>query len=203
MDLFMESGIDRTYISAVERGIQSPTIRMIVRFANCLKVRPSDLVRRMEQSPRYSARGDLSGAARNNTYYVLNSNIKIPIASFILLVVVANVPDTMSSDDTKPFRERLRMLRESKGLSQTKLEERIGKEDNYITRVETGRIMPPLDVIVQIAREFDMSVNDLFFVEGIDDSAEALRAKIHRLIETDDVKRLRKYYRLLLASDEE
>src|ERR1700677_1076102 len=55
MDLFMESGIDRTYISAVERGIQSPTIRMIVRFANCLKVRPSDLVRRMEQSPSYSA----------------------------------------------------------------------------------------------------------------------------------------------------
>jgi|ERR1039458_2852629 ribosome-binding protein aMBF1 (putative translation factor) len=55
MDLFMESGIDRTYISAVERGIQSPTIRMIVRFANCLKVRPSELVRRMEQSPRYSA----------------------------------------------------------------------------------------------------------------------------------------------------
>jgi transcriptional regulator with XRE-family HTH domain len=118
-------------------------------------------------------------------------------------VVVVNVPDTMSSDDTKPFRERLRMLREAKGLSQTKLEERIGKEANYITRVETGRIMPPLDVIVQIAREFDMSVNDLFFVEGIDDSAEALRAKIHRLIETDDVKRLRKYYRLLLVSSEE
>jgi transcriptional regulator with XRE-family HTH domain len=55
MDLFMESGIDRTYISAVERGVQSPTIRMIVRFANCLKIRPSELVRRMEQSPSYSA----------------------------------------------------------------------------------------------------------------------------------------------------
>jgi len=55
MDLFMDSGIDRTYISAVELGIQSPTIRMVVRFANCLKVRPSELVRRMEQSPRYTA----------------------------------------------------------------------------------------------------------------------------------------------------
>ena len=79
---------------------------------------------------------------QDDTYYVLNINIKIPIASFIPIVVVANVPDTMSSDDTKPFRERLRMLREAKGLSQTKLEERIGKEANYITRVETGRIMP-------------------------------------------------------------
>jgi transcriptional regulator with XRE-family HTH domain len=54
MDLFMESGIDRTYISAVERGIQSPTIRMIVRFAKCLNVRPSELVRRMEGSRFYS-----------------------------------------------------------------------------------------------------------------------------------------------------
>jgi ribosome-binding protein aMBF1 (putative translation factor) len=53
MDLFMESGIDRTYISAVERGIQSPTIRMIVRFAKCLRVRPSELVRRMEGSKYY------------------------------------------------------------------------------------------------------------------------------------------------------
>jgi transcriptional regulator with XRE-family HTH domain len=56
MELFMESGIDRTYISAVERGIQSPTIRMVVRFATCLKIRPSELVRHMEQSPRYSTR---------------------------------------------------------------------------------------------------------------------------------------------------
>ena len=55
MDLFMESGIDRTYISAVERGIQSPTIRMIVRFAKCLKVRPSELVLRMEGSRFYSS----------------------------------------------------------------------------------------------------------------------------------------------------
>ena len=53
MDLFMDS--DRTYISAVERGIQSPTIRMVVRFANCLKVRPSELVKRLEQFPRYMA----------------------------------------------------------------------------------------------------------------------------------------------------
>jgi transcriptional regulator with XRE-family HTH domain len=110
----------------------------------------------------------------------------------------------MSSDEAKPFRERLRMLREAKGLSQTRLEEKIGKEANYITRVETGRIdTPPLDVIARIAHELDVSMNDLFFFEGIDDSAETLRAKIHRLVETEDVKRLRKYYRLLLVSDED
>ena len=56
MDLYTASGIDRTYISAVERGLQSPTIRMIARFAKYLKVRPSDLVLRMEQSKGYSER---------------------------------------------------------------------------------------------------------------------------------------------------
>ena len=110
----------------------------------------------------------------------------------------------MGSDDAKPFRERLKMLREANGLSQTQLEEKIGKEANYITRVETGRIdTPPLDVIARIAHELDVSVSDLFFFEGVDDSAEVLRAKIHRLIETEDVTRLRKYYRLLLVSDED
>jgi transcriptional regulator with XRE-family HTH domain len=56
MDLYKASGIDRTYISAVERGIQGPTIRMIARFAKHLKVRPSELVLRMEQSKWYSER---------------------------------------------------------------------------------------------------------------------------------------------------
>ncbi len=56
MGLYSLSGIDRTYISAVERGLQSPTIRMIARFAKYLKVHPSELVLRMEQSKWYSER---------------------------------------------------------------------------------------------------------------------------------------------------
>lgn len=110
----------------------------------------------------------------------------------------------MSSNEERLFRERLRILREAKGLSQSQLEERIGKGDNYITRVETGRIdTPPMDVIAGIARALDASMSDLFFFDGIDDSADALRSKIHRLADTDDVKRLRRYYRLMLISDEE
>jgi transcriptional regulator with XRE-family HTH domain len=56
MDLYTASGIDRTYISAVERGIQSPTIRMIVRIAKHLKVAPSEILLRMERSKFYSNR---------------------------------------------------------------------------------------------------------------------------------------------------
>lgn len=53
MDVDVQFGIDRTYLSAIERGIQSPTLRMIVRLARAFKVRPSEMIRRMEGSPWY------------------------------------------------------------------------------------------------------------------------------------------------------
>ena len=47
--LGLEAGFDRTYISLIERGINSPTIRTVVKLANVLKVAPSGIVVRMEQ----------------------------------------------------------------------------------------------------------------------------------------------------------
>jgi transcriptional regulator with XRE-family HTH domain len=47
--LALEGGFDRTYISLIERGINSPTIRVVVGIAAVLKVPPSKIVRRMEQ----------------------------------------------------------------------------------------------------------------------------------------------------------
>ena len=47
--LGLEAGYDRTYISLIERGINSPTIRTVVKIAGVLKVAPSKIVVRMEQ----------------------------------------------------------------------------------------------------------------------------------------------------------
>jgi len=47
--LALEGGFDRTYISLIERGINSPTIRVLLGVAAVLKVPPSKIVRRMEQ----------------------------------------------------------------------------------------------------------------------------------------------------------
>jgi transcriptional regulator with XRE-family HTH domain len=47
--LALEGGFDRTYISLIERGINSPTIRKLVAIAAALKVPPSRIVRRMEE----------------------------------------------------------------------------------------------------------------------------------------------------------
>jgi transcriptional regulator with XRE-family HTH domain len=47
--LALDSGFDRTYISLIERGINSPTIRTVVKLAGVLKVPPTKIVGRMEQ----------------------------------------------------------------------------------------------------------------------------------------------------------
>lgn len=47
-ELALESGLDRSYVSLIERGIRSPTIRIVVRLANVLQVSPSHVVSRME-----------------------------------------------------------------------------------------------------------------------------------------------------------
>jgi len=106
--------------------------------------------------------------------------------------------------DAKLFRERLAVLRKSKGLKQEQLSSKLGKASNYVMRVETGRIKNvPIVTMARIAKCLDISISDLFFFQGNDSSPEELRKRILRLIETDDVNKIRKYYRLLLVATEE
>jgi len=110
---------------------------------------------------------------------------------------------SLSLTDAKLFRERLAFLRNQRRLTQEQLSAKLGRASNYIMRVETGIIKtPPLSTMSKIAKILDLSIGDLFFFQGNDGSAEQLRSKILRLIETDDVRTLRKYYRLLLVATE-
>jgi transcriptional regulator with XRE-family HTH domain len=47
--LGLQSGLDRTFISLLERGVRSPTLVTLVKLAEVLEVPPSELVRRMER----------------------------------------------------------------------------------------------------------------------------------------------------------
>ncbi len=38
------AGLDRTYISGIERGIRNPSLRNIEKLAKAFKVKPSDLL---------------------------------------------------------------------------------------------------------------------------------------------------------------
>lgn len=102
--------------------------------------------------------------------------------------------------DGKQFRARLVLLRNAKGLTQEQLAEKIGRANNYISRVETGYIKTvPYDILEKLARVLDVTIDDLLFVEGLQESDKELRARIDRWLEAADAKKLRRYYRLLLV----
>ena len=50
MDLHKSSGLDRTFISDLERGIQCPSLRTILRVARALNISPEKLIQRTVES---------------------------------------------------------------------------------------------------------------------------------------------------------
>lgn len=53
MGLHIKTGLDRTFISDLERGVQCPSLRTIFRVAQGLSITPSDLLRRTAKSPHF------------------------------------------------------------------------------------------------------------------------------------------------------
>jgi transcriptional regulator with XRE-family HTH domain len=47
--LALEAGIERNFVSLIERGINQPTIRVLFKLAAALRLPPSKLVERTEQ----------------------------------------------------------------------------------------------------------------------------------------------------------
>lgn len=48
-ELADRSGLDRTYISLLERGLRNPTLSTIFSLANCLDYQPNQLVKEVEK----------------------------------------------------------------------------------------------------------------------------------------------------------
>ena len=53
MKLHVKTGLDRTFISDLERGVQCPSLRTIYRVAAGLDVPPGNLVKRTAESPYF------------------------------------------------------------------------------------------------------------------------------------------------------
>ncbi len=59
--------------------------------------------------------------------------------------------------------QRLRELRESKGLSQGHIEKRTGLFRCYVSRVECGHTTPSIDTLEKWAKALDLELYQLFF----------------------------------------
>ncbi len=74
------------------------------------------------------------------------------------------------------LQERIIRLTNSKNLSMCQLSLRIGKSPDYIQKVVSGKITPPLSVIVDICNTFDITISEMF------DTSIMLPEKHHALI---------------------
>jgi transcriptional regulator with XRE-family HTH domain len=59
--------------------------------------------------------------------------------------------------------ERLRQIREKKGLSQGDIEERTGLLRCYVSRVENGHTVPSLETMERFAGALDIQLHEIFY----------------------------------------
>jgi putative transcriptional regulator len=63
------------------------------------------------------------------------------------------------------MRNRVRALRQERGLSQATLAATLGVSRQTINSIETGRYLPSLPLALAIARHFDLIVEEIFDVD--------------------------------------
>ncbi len=85
------------------------------------------------------------------------------------------------------FKERLRAMREMRGLTQSQLAEKVGIPSTSISHLESGSRKPSFDNLRRLAKFFDISTDYLIGnVDSIDDYApDALYRDINSLNQTD------------------
>ncbi|NBR13730.1 MAG: XRE family transcriptional regulator [Flavobacteriales bacterium] len=62
----------------------------------------------------------------------------------------------------KSLGERIKEIRLAKGLTQTELAHKIGKDHPSINRLEKGKINPSYFFLCEIADGLEISINDIF-----------------------------------------
>jgi len=51
--LALKAGLQRNYISLIERGVNQPTITTVFKLASALAIRPSEVIARVERRANY------------------------------------------------------------------------------------------------------------------------------------------------------
>lgn len=83
--------------------------------------------------------------------------------------------------DYESIGKRIKSYRTTKGLSQEAFGEMIFVNNQHISRIESGKSKPSLDLLVAIANLLGVSADDLL-VDSLDQSTSIAGSDIHKLL---------------------
>ncbi|MBI4240205.1 MAG: helix-turn-helix transcriptional regulator [Candidatus Rokubacteria bacterium] len=94
---------------------------------------------------------------------------------------------------------RIKALRKQQGWSQEQLAERVGISTQYVSNIERGKENPTLDLLLRLAEALRVAPVDIFDFEAEGLDRKGIQTEVRKVIETQDVERLRIALRVLRA----
>lgn len=88
---------------------------------------------------------------------------------------------------------RIRKLRTDKGMTQEELAFRLGSSAAYLSNIENGIKKPSLTKLTDIARQLDVTLNDLIYEKDEAEPSDDELLKLLSSFEPEKVARLKTY----------
>lgn len=98
----------------------------------------------------------------------------------------------------KDFGQRVKELRNKKGITQYQLAEMIGIDPKHMSHIETGRSFPKADLIEKFAKALEVEYTELFQTEYLQER-EVLMSKINKFLKKATENDLKTIYKLISA----
>ncbi len=101
-------------------------------------------------------------------------------------------------DLKKDFGQRLKELRNKKGITQYQLAELVGIDPKHMSHIETGRSFPKADLIEKFAEALNVDYTKLFRTEHLQ-NRKILIAKINELLKSSTDEELKTIYKIVFG----
>ena len=96
----------------------------------------------------------------------------------------------------KDFGQRIKELRNKKGITQYQLAEMTGIDPKHMSHIETGRSFPKADLIEKFANALDIDYTELFKTQHLDDR-KILLEKLGNYLENASDSDLQVIYKII------
>lgn len=90
---------------------------------------------------------------------------------------------------------RIKQLRKSRGLTQEKLAELIGRDTKHISKLEIAGSYPSIETLERIANVLDVEIKEIFNFDGLKDKSY-IKEEFQKLLQFSDEKHLQTLYKI-------